>query len=131
MWVLWVVTHKPKKTFKNIIPHHIRGEDVINSENVLNVNTMNIEKYFLNILKSNQIWIVLTLFRLILQQTKFRLVPDQSENVKYNLISVDLTRFRNDFSAFSPYKNFVGPWRNEGGLLLYMSRQHAVFRKSR
>ena len=35
-----------------------------------------------------QIWIVITIFRLIWNRTDVRLVPNQSENGKYNLISL-------------------------------------------
>ena len=46
------------------------------------------EKSFRNLIKSNRNQIVLSSFRLILSQTDVRLVPNQSENGKYNLISV-------------------------------------------
>ena len=54
------------------------------------------EKSFLNIDESNQIWVVITLFRLIRHQMKFRFVPNQSEKCNYN--PFDLARFRKDFS---------------------------------
>ena len=44
------------------------------------------EKNFLNIVESSQNQIVLTIFRLIWHQTDVRLVPNQSENGKYNPI---------------------------------------------
>ena len=44
------------------------------------------EKYFLNLVKSNQNKIVLTIFRLIWNQNQFRLVQNQSENGKSNPI---------------------------------------------
>ena len=42
------------------------------------------ENYFLNFVKSNQIWIVITLFQLIWHQTEFRSVSNQSEKSNYN-----------------------------------------------
>ena len=46
------------------------------------------EKYFLNRVKSNQNQIVFTIFPLIWNQTELYLVPNQSENVNYNLIMI-------------------------------------------
>ena len=51
------------------------------------------EKSLRNLVKSNQNPIVFTIFRLILNQKIFSLVPNQSKNGIYNLISVDPTRF--------------------------------------
>ena len=51
-------------------------------------NYMHTEKSFRNLIKSNWNQIVLTIFRLICSQTDVRLVPNQSENGKFNLISV-------------------------------------------
>ena len=45
------------------------------------------EKYLRNLIKSTRNQIVSTIFRLIWHQTNVRLVPNQSENGKYNLIS--------------------------------------------
>ena len=44
------------------------------------------QKYFWNLIKSNRNQIVFIIFRLIWNETNIRLVPDQSENDKYNLI---------------------------------------------
>ena len=46
------------------------------------------EKYFRNLIKSNRNQIVFTMQRLTWNETDVRLVPKQSENDKYNLISV-------------------------------------------
>ena len=46
------------------------------------------QKSFRNLIKSNRNQIVFTIFRLIWNQTDVRLVPNQSANGKYNLISV-------------------------------------------
>ena len=46
------------------------------------------EKSFLNLVKLNRNRIVFTIFWLIWRQTEVRWVPNQSENCKYNLISV-------------------------------------------
>ena len=46
------------------------------------------EKPFRNLIESNRNKIVFTIFRLISNQTDIRLVPHQSENYQYNLISV-------------------------------------------
>ena len=45
------------------------------------------ENFFRNLIKSTWNQIVFTIFRLIRNQTEVRLVPNQSENGKYNLIS--------------------------------------------
>ena len=45
------------------------------------------EKSLRNLIKSTQTQIEITTFRLIWNQTDDRLVPNQSENDKYNLIS--------------------------------------------
>ena len=49
--------------------------------------TIHTEKSFHNIIKSTRNQIVLTIFRLIWNQTDVRLVQNHSENGKYNLIS--------------------------------------------
>ena len=46
------------------------------------------EKFFPNLIKSNRNQIVFTILRFIWNQTDVRLVPDKSENGKYNLILV-------------------------------------------
>ena len=51
-------------------------------------NTEKAEKYFRNLIKSNRDQIAYTIFRLIWNQTDVRLVPNRSENGKYNLILV-------------------------------------------
>ena len=45
------------------------------------------EKYFRNIIKSTRNQIVFTIFRLIWNRTDVHLLPNRSENGKYNLIS--------------------------------------------
>ena len=45
------------------------------------------EKSFRNLIKSTRNQNVINIFRLIWNQTDVRLVPNQSENGKYNLIS--------------------------------------------
>ena len=75
----------------------IKWKIVIELKNTANENmipTLYMEKYFLNLDTLKQIWIVITLFRLIWNQMEFRLVQNKSVNGKYNLITVDLTRFR-------------------------------------
>ena len=49
--------------------------------------TLHTENSFQNLVISNWTQIVFTIFRLIWNQTDIRLVPNQSENGKYNLIS--------------------------------------------
>ena len=49
---------------------------------------MHTEKFFRNLIESNGNQIVFTFFRLIRHQTDVRLVTNQPENGKYNLISV-------------------------------------------
>ena len=55
------------------------------------------EKYIRNLIKSNQNQIVFTIFWLISNQTDVRLVPNESENGKYNLISVWLNKISKRF----------------------------------
>ena len=58
------------------------------SVNLLNIPVcIRTEKYFQNLIKATRNQIVFTTFRLIWNQTDVRLVPNQSENGKYNLIS--------------------------------------------
>ena len=61
------------------------------------------EKYFRNLIKSNQNQIVFTIFRLIWNQTDFRLVPNQSENSKYSRISLWFNEISERFFCVSPY----------------------------
>ena len=58
---------------------------------------MHTEKYFLILIKSNRNQIVFTNFWLIWIQTDVRLVPNQSENGKYNLISVRFNKISKKF----------------------------------
>ena len=51
------------------------------------LNFVHTEKSFRNLMKSTWNQILLTIFRLIWIKTDVRLVPNQSENGKYNLIS--------------------------------------------
>ena len=46
--------------------------------------TQQTENYFLNLVKSNQIWTVITLFRLFRHQTELDLTPNQLEKRNYN-----------------------------------------------
>ena len=48
-------------------------------------------------IRNNRNQIVFTILRLFFNQLEFRLVTNQSENLEYNLVSVDLTAFRKDF----------------------------------
>ena len=48
---------------------------------------LNTENFFRNLFQSTRNQIVFTIFRLIWNKTEVRLVPNQSENDKYNLIS--------------------------------------------
>ena len=59
------------------------------------------KKSFRNLIKSNWNQIVVTIFRLICNQTDVHMVPNQPENGNYNLISVwfDSIRFRKKFSV--------------------------------
>ena len=54
-------------------------------------NHQHTEKSFRNLIKPTRNQIVFTIFRLIWNQTDVRLVPNQWENGKYNLISVWLS----------------------------------------
>ena len=50
------------------------------------------EKYFRNLIKSSRNQILFITIQLILNQTDVHLVPNQSENGKYNPTSADSTR---------------------------------------
>ena len=67
------------------------------------------EKYFRNLIKSNRNQIVFTMHPLIWNQTDVCLVPDQSENDKYNLILVCFNnisaRFPCDWQRFGHNNN--------------------------
>ena len=54
----------------------------------------------------NQNQIVLIIFRSIWNQTVIRLVPNQSENRKYNLILVELTRIRRGYDSARVSQHF-------------------------
>ena len=55
------------------------------------------EKYFRNLIELNGNQIVFIIFRLIWNQTDVRLVPNQLENGKYNLISVRFNKISKIF----------------------------------
>ena len=59
-------------------------------------------KYFQNLIKPNVNQIVFAIFRLILNQTDVRLVPNQLENGKYNLISLWLNKISKRFLLCVP-----------------------------
>ena len=75
---------------------NLRGtfERVIFSEEFVPVQT---EKYTFDSGYINQNQTVFTIFQLIQNQTHFHLFLNQPENVKYNLISVDVTRIKSTF----------------------------------
>ena len=54
----------------------------------LTVSAVHIENFFRKLIRSTRNQIVFTFFRLNWNQTHVRLVPNQSENDNYNLISV-------------------------------------------
>ena len=62
--------------------------------NYLHLHT---EKTFRNLIKSNRNQIVITIFRLIWNDTDVRLVPHLSQNGKYNLISVWFNKVSKNF----------------------------------
>ena len=70
------------------------NNDILRISNFCLVELLRTAKSSLNLVNLNQIWIVITLFRLILHKTEFILVPNKMETGKYNLISVDLRRIR-------------------------------------
>ena len=53
----------------------------------------------LNLVNSNQICVIITLFQLIWHQTEFRSEQNQSKNCNYNPNVLDLTGFRTDKSV--------------------------------
>ena len=56
---------------------------ILNSERFIIFNI--VDKSFLHFVKSHQIWILITLFRLIWHQTEFRLVLNESEKCYHDL----------------------------------------------
>ena len=64
------------------------------------------EKSFLNFIKSNQICIAISLFRLILHQTEFQLVPYQLRKCYYNLNLVSFNKIEKRFIRVNT--NLVG-----------------------
>ena len=71
---------------------------------------LNTEKSFRNLIKSNRHEIVFTMHRLIWNKTDIRLVPNQSENGKYNLISGWFNKISERFlwvyAAHAPVRQF-------------------------
>ena len=65
------------------------------------------EIYFQNLIKSTRNQIVFTIFPLIWNQTDVRLVPNQSQNVDYNLISVWFNKIRNIFPVVSSNMKYL------------------------
>ena len=59
----------------------------VDRKECLSLIGLHAEKSFRNLIKSNRNQFVFTIFRLICNQTDVRLIPNQSENGKYNLIS--------------------------------------------
>ena len=82
------------------------------------IRRIHAETFFRNFIKSNRIQIVFTIFRLIWNQTDVRLVPNQLENGKYNLMSCRFNMISKIF--FCVY--FVG--RNVKLILFYLSRMN-------
>ena len=62
--------------------------------------TIHTEKSFRNLIKSNRNQILFTIFQLSWNQKKVRLVPNQSENGKYNLILVWFNKISKRFLWF-------------------------------
>ena len=62
-------------------------------------NTIHTEKSFLNLVKSNQICIVITLFRLVWDQADLHLVSIQSEKCNYNPNLVEIKNTRKRFPS--------------------------------
>ena len=86
----------------SIMPRDVRLSDI--RSNVCSL--LPSEKYFPNLITSNRNQIVFTIFRLIWNQTDVRLVPNQLENSKYNLISVWFNKIWKIFLCVCPpYKS--------------------------
>ena len=65
------------------------------------MEALHTKKSVRNLIKSNRDQIVLTIYRLIWNQTDVRLVLNQSGNSKYNPIRFDMTRIRKAFRCVS------------------------------
>ena len=70
------------------------------AQNLAGVIFLHTQKYFRNLIKLNQNYIVFTIFRLIWSQTDVRLVQNQSENGKYNLILGWFNKFQKKNSQY-------------------------------
>ena len=76
------------------------------------------QKYFWNLIKSNQNQILFTIYRLICNQTDVHLVTNQVKHGKCNLISVCFSKISKIFlcvyllvvTLFSPPRQFRGVW---------------------
>ena len=65
-------------------------------------------KSFRNLMKSNWNQILVTIFLLIWNQTDVRLIPNQSENSNYNLISVSFDKILERFlSVYAIHMSFI------------------------
>ena len=73
------------------------------------VTSWHTDKSFRIFLKSNRKQIVFTIFRLIWNQTDVRSVPNQSENGKYNLISVWFNKIWKIFPCVCTGSGYA-PW---------------------
>ena len=62
-------------------------------------------KWSLNLGKSNQIWIGITVFRFVLHQKKFSLEPNLSKKCNYNPNLVLFNRIKNQFPCVSTEPN--------------------------
>ena len=82
----------PSQTLIYILILYLRNF-ALSQESSIEFLSIHTETSF-NLGKLNEVWIVITLFRLLWNQTEFCLVPNQSENAEYNLMSLDLIRIR-------------------------------------
>ena len=83
------------------------GKSKFSTEGVCRFPPLRTEKSFRNLVNANRNQIVITIFHLIKNQTEFRLVPNESENGKYNLISDNLNRICGQFlCVYVPVLNF-------------------------
>ena len=84
-------------------------------------------KYFWNFFKSTQIYIIFILFRLIWIQMKVYLDPNQSENGKYNLISIWFNAIWKRFLIWQKRQQ-CSPvlWRHNGDTMALLCRDTRV-----
>ena len=80
----YLVQNRMENCRHDHIPFNVKGNEII----VFSVYAPNIYIYIQSSVKYDQIWNVITLFRLIWRRTELRLIPYQPEKCNYNPNSI-------------------------------------------